>query len=160
MSILSIKVGGIAPHVSELSEALSKRSHEINVFTRRGDFNAYDKINGVHYQRVDFNKSERLVEVMDRMSAAMYERFLKSQKVFGKFHIVHGHDWHPILALNLIKENQNIPYILTIHSTVWGRNGNNPGNAEISHRKWLGGYESSRLIITTRCMQDELKSVY
>lgn len=43
---------------------------------------------------------------------------------------------------------------------VKARNGNNPGNAEISHREWLGVYESSRLIITTRCMQDELKSVY
>ena len=100
------------------------------------------------------------VEMMDMMSAAMYERFLKVQKVSGKFDIVHGHDWHPILALNQIKKNQNIPYILTMHSTEWGRNENNPGNSEISHREWLGGYESSRLIVTTRCMQDELKSVY
>ena len=159
-SLYSIKVGGIAPHVSELSEALAKRGHEIHVFTRRGDFDSYDRINGVHYQRVDFDNSEGLIEQMDRMSAAMYERFLKTQKVFGKFDTVHGHDWHPIFALNLIKKDQGIPYILTIHSTEWGRNGNNPGNAEISHREWLGGYESSRLIVTTRCMQDELKSVY
>ncbi len=159
-SLYSLKVGGIAPHVSELSEALAKRGHEIHVFTRRGDFDAYDRINGVYYQRVDFNESESIIEMMDRMSVAMYERFLKTQNVFGKFDIVHGHDWHPILALNLIKKNQEIPYILTIHSTEWGRNGNNPGNSEISHREWLGGYESSKLIVTTRCMLDELRSVY
>ena len=41
-SLYSIKVGGIAPHVSELSEALAKRSHEIHVFTRRGDFDSYE----------------------------------------------------------------------------------------------------------------------
>jgi glycosyltransferase involved in cell wall biosynthesis len=159
-SLYSIKVGGIAPHVSELSEALAKRGHEIHVFTRRGDFDSYDKINGVHYQRVDFDESESLVETMDRMSVAMYERFLKTQNVFGKFDIVHGHDWHPISALNMIKKNQNKSYILTIHSTEWGRNGNKPGNAEISHREWLGGYESSGLIVTTVYMLDELKSVY
>jgi glycosyltransferase involved in cell wall biosynthesis len=159
-SLYSIKVGGIAPHVSELSEALAKRGHEVHVFTRRGDFDAYDRINEVHYQRVDFDKSGSLIEEMDRMSVAMYERFLKTQNVFGKFDIVHGHDWHPVLALNLIKMDQAIPYVLTVHSTEWGRNGNNPGNAEISHREWLGGYESSRLIVTTRRMQDELKSVY
>ena len=159
-SLYSVKVGGIAPHVSELSEALARRGHEVHVLTRRGDFDAYDRINGVHYQRVDFDKTGSFIEQMDSMSAAMYERFLKAQKVFGKFDIIHGHDWHPVLALNLIKKDQSIPYILTIHSTEWGRNGNNPGNAEISHREWLGGYESSRLIVTTRCMQDELKSVY
>ena len=159
-SLYSIKVGGIAPHVSELSEALAKRGHEIHAFTRRGDFDYYDRINGVHYHRVDFDNSEGLIEQMDRMSAAMYERFLKAQKIFGRFDIVHGHDWHPILALNLVEKNQGIPYILTLHSTEWGRNGNKPGNTEISHREWLGGYEASRLIVTTMCMQDELKSVY
>ncbi len=49
-SLYSIKVGGIAPHVSELSEALAERGHEVHIFTRRGDFDAYDRINGVHYQ--------------------------------------------------------------------------------------------------------------
>ena len=159
-SLYSIKVGGIAPHVSELSEALAERGHEVHVFTRRGDFDAYDKINRVHYQRVDFDKSGSLIEEMDSMSAAMYERFLKTQNVLGKFDIVHGHDWHPVPALNLVKTDLAIPYVLTIHSTEWGRNGNNPGNAEISHQEWLGGYESSRLIVTTRCMQEELKSIY
>jgi glycosyltransferase involved in cell wall biosynthesis len=159
-SLYSIKVGGIAPHVSELSEALAKKGHEVHVFTRRGDFDAYDKINGVHYHRVDFDKSGSSIEQMDSMSVAMYERFLKTQKVFGKFDIVHGHDWHPVPALNFVKTDLAIPYVLTVHSTEWGRNGNNAGNAEISHREWLGGYESSRLIVTTRCMQEELKSVY
>ena len=108
-SLYSVKVGGIAPHVSELSEALAERGHEVHVFTRRGDFDAYDRINGVHYQRVDFDKSGSLIEQMDRMSVAMYERFLKTQNVFGKFDIVHGHDWHPVPALNLIKRIRPFP---------------------------------------------------
>lgn len=96
-SLYSIKVGGIAPHVSELSEALAKRCHEVHVFTRRGDFDAYDRINEVHYQRADFDKSESIIEEMDKMSVAMFERFLKTQKIFGKFDILHGHDWHPTI---------------------------------------------------------------
>jgi len=69
-SLYSVKVGGVAPHVSELSEALAKGYHEVHVFTRRGDFDAYDRINGVHYQRVDFDQSGSLIEEMDSMSAA------------------------------------------------------------------------------------------
>jgi glycosyltransferase involved in cell wall biosynthesis len=50
-----------------------------------------------------------------------------------------------------------------MHSTEWGRNGNNSGNggsAEISHREWLGGYESSIIIATTPWMKDELRQIY
>ena len=99
-SLYSIKVGGVAPHVSELSEALARRGHEVHVLTRRGDFESYDKINGVHYQRVDFDVSGDIISQMDQMSDAMYHRFVEVQKLFGTFDIVHGHDWHPVPALN------------------------------------------------------------
>ncbi len=51
-SLYGVKVGGLAPHVSELSEALAKKGHEVHVFTRRGDYGPYDVVKGVHYQRV------------------------------------------------------------------------------------------------------------
>jgi len=162
-SLYSVKVGGVAPHVSELSEALARRGHEVHILTRRGDFDSYDKINGVHYQRIDFDSNGGIVYQMDRMSDAIYDRFGAVQKIFGKFDIVHGHDWHPILALNRIKNDYGLHYILTMHSTEWGRNGNYFGDGvfkEISHREWLGGYESSQIIVTTRRMMDELMWLY
>src|SRR5512136_1720199 len=162
-SLYSVKVGGVAPHVSELSEALARRGHEVHILTRRGDFDSYDKINGVHYQRVDFDSNGGIVYQMDRMSDAIYNRFGAVQKIFGKFDIVHGHDWHPIMALNRIKNDYWLHFILTMHSTEWGRNGNHFGDGvskEISHREWLGGYESSQIIVTTRRMMDELMWLY
>jgi glycosyltransferase involved in cell wall biosynthesis len=162
-SLYSVKVGGVAPHVSEISEALVRRGHEVHVLTRRGEFDSYDRINGVHYQRVDFDSTGDIVYQMDKMSNAIYDRFVAVSKIFGKFDIVHGHDWHPVLALNQIKKDYAIPYVLTMHSTEWGRNGNNFGEGifkEISHREWLGGYESSQIIVTTRRMMDELIWIY
>jgi glycosyltransferase involved in cell wall biosynthesis len=159
-SLYSIKVGGVAPHVSELSEALARRGHEVHVFTRRGDFESYDKINGVHYQRVDFDVAGDIIAQMDKMSDAIYHRFIAVQKLFGRFDVVHGHDWHPVHALNRIKWDCSVPYVFTIHSTEWGRCGNNDGNREVSHREWLGGYESARVIVTTKRMLDELMWLY
>jgi len=162
-SLYSIKVGGVAPHVSELSEALARKGHEVHIFTRRGDFDSYDKINNVHYQRVSFADTGDLLAQMDSMSEAIFERFEKVQKIFGPFDVLHGHDWHPVLVLNRIKCEYGLPYILTLHSTEWGRNGNKWGwgaSQEISHREWLGGYESSRIIVTTKAMQEELKTTY
>ncbi len=162
-SLYSIKVGGVAPHVSELSEALARRGHEVHVFTRRGDFDSYDKINGVHYQRVDANGSADILTQMDRMGDAIYDRFGAVHELFGDFDIAHCHDWHPVLAQVRIKRDYDLHFILTMHSTEWGRNGNNFGGGisqEISHREWLGAYEASRVIVTTRLMQDELLRIY
>jgi len=162
-SLYSVKVGGVAPHVSELSEALARRGHEVHILTRRGDFDSYDKINGVHYQRTDFDSNGGIVYQMDSMSDAIYDRFGAVQKIFGKFDIVHGHDWHPVPALTRIKQDFGLPFLLTMHSTEWGRNGNNFGygiSQEISHRGWLGCYEAAKVIVTTRRMQDELMWIY
>jgi glycosyltransferase involved in cell wall biosynthesis len=162
-SLYSIKVGGVAPHVSELSEALARRGHEVHVFTRRGDFESYDKINGVHYQRVDSDSSGDILAQMNKMGDAIYDRFGAVNKLFGLFDIVHGHDWHPAPTLAKIKKDCSLPFILTMHSTEWGRNGNNFGygiSQEISHREWLGCYDASRVIVTTRRMQDELIWIY
>ena len=162
-SLYSIKVGGVAPHVSELSEALARRGHEVHVFTRRGDFESYDKINGVHYQRVDSDSSGDILAQMNKMGHAIYDRFGAVNKLFGQFDIVHGHDWHPAPTLAKIKKDCSLPFILTMHSTEWGRNGNNFGygiSQEISHREWLGCYDASRVIVTTRRMQDELIWIY
>ena len=162
-SLYSIKVGGVAPHVSELSEALAKRGHEVHIFTRRGDFESYDKINGVHYQRADVDEHGDIVDQMNRMCDALYHRFGAVQQLFGRFDVAHGHDWHPVLALTRIKNDYQLPFILTMHSTEWGRNGNRFGygiSEEISHREWLGCYEAAKVIVTTRRMQDELMQIY
>jgi hypothetical protein len=50
-SLYSIRIGGISPHVSELSEALAAEGHEVHLFTR-GRENSDEIINGVYYHRV------------------------------------------------------------------------------------------------------------
>jgi glycosyltransferase involved in cell wall biosynthesis len=160
-SLYSIQVGGVAPHVSHISENLAGLGHEIHIFSRRGgDFDYYDKINDVHYHRVDVEPIGDIITEMDQMCESIGERFGQAQKEFGHFDLVHGHDWHPVLALNNIKIKYNIPYVFTLHSTEWGRNGNRPGLREISHREWLGGYESSKVIVTTHLMKEEIQKIY
>jgi len=162
-SLYSVKVGGIAPHVSELSEALARRGHEVHVITRRGEFDSYDKINGVHYQRVDYDGSGSIVDQMDKMSSSMYDRFLAVQKIFGRFDIVHGHDWHPVPALSRIKKDCDVPNVLTMHSTEWAGTGTTSEMACPRRYPTGSGSESTsrrKIIVTTRRMMDEIMWLY
>jgi glycosyltransferase involved in cell wall biosynthesis len=156
-SLYSIKVGGMAPHVSEISEALAKEGHELHVFTRRGDFDAYDCINGVRYHRVNSDTVSNLITQMDSMCDALYDCFIRVQNIFGKFDILHGHDWHPVPALIRIKKDFGVPYILTMHSTEMGRGGS---YEDIIRREQIGASEAKRVIVTSKRMMEEVTSTY
>ena len=94
----------------------------------------------------------------------MYCRFLDVREKIGEFDILHGHDWHPVNVLCRIKAQFRLPFVMTFHSTEWGRNGNLYGDwweaKEISHREWLGGYESSAVITTSTILKEEIRQIY
>jgi glycosyltransferase involved in cell wall biosynthesis len=94
---------------------------------------------------------------MDSMCDALYDRFLSVQKIFGKFDILHGHDWHPVSALIKLKKDFGIPYILTIHSTERGRGGS---YEEICRREQHGMNEASQVIVTSKRLMKEVMSIY
>lgn len=163
-SLHSVTVGGISPHVTELAETLSAKGHEVHIFTQSGWMRDYDEINGVHYERCRYTPSGGIIHQMDRMCDAMYDRFESVQNEFGEFDVLHGHDWHPVTALNRIKHDYGNEFVVTYHSTEWGRNGNQFGDwweaREIAHREWLGGYEAKEVIITTDQFKVEVQQIY
>jgi glycosyltransferase involved in cell wall biosynthesis len=156
-------VGGISPHVSELSEALAAEGHEVHLFTRGLDDND-EIINNVYYHKVACDQNVGIVEQMNRMCDNMYFRFLDVKEKVGEFDVLHGHDWHPVNVLCKIKAELGLPFVLTFHSTEWGRNGNRHGDwweaTEISYREWLGGYESSDVITTSKILTEEIQQIY
>ncbi len=163
-SMHSIKVGGVSPHVSYLSESLARQGHEVHIFTRTGSKSNYDFINGVHYQRCPSANDGDLLFQMNDMCRAMTDRFYAVEGLFGKFDVLHIHDWHPVMVMNSVKKTRDIPWFMTFHSTEYGRNGNNFYDSHlfknISHQEWLGGFESSQVITVSDQMTNELKYVY
>lgn len=163
-SLYSIRVGGMAPAVTHLSEALADKGHEVHVFTRIGDNQPFrEEIEGVVYQRCAFDPTGNILEFCDKMADSMINRFYEVEKE-GKFDVLHGHDWHVINALNHLKLQNGYPFTLTYHSTEWGRNGNAFGDwyefGEISGREWYGGYAADRITTVSHTMKDELGWLY
>jgi len=164
-SLHSIPVGGLSAHVTELAAALQRKGHEVHVFTRIGNNQSiYQDIDGVHYHRCPFAFcSDFVYEMTNNMCKSMVYYFNETEKYVGDFDIVHGHDWHVVLALDELKRINGKKVIFTLHSTQYGRDGNhfNDGKAkDISNIEWYGTYIADRVIVCSNAMKDEIMHLY
>lgn len=121
----SIPVGGIGVHVTELAAGMQRRGHEVHVFTRIGQGQReYDEIHGVHYHRCHFPLNPCFVDEINNMNRSFVNCFNGVEDYIGKFDIVHAHDWLASNAAVWIKEGRGRKAVMTVHSTEYGRNGN------------------------------------
>lgn len=163
-SMHSVRVGGLAKAVTNLSQALAKKGHEVHLFTRIGENQPeYDQVNGVHYHRCKFHHGNNILEFSYNMCRTMVERFHATEELIGKFDLVHGHDWLVVDALQELK-SEGYPTIITYHSTEYGRNGGRFGDwwefGEISGKEWYGGYIADRVTTISQAMKNELMWLY
>ena len=123
----SVHVGGVALHVTELACALERRGQEVHVFTRMGrpDDARYECIHGVHYHRCPFDANPDFVEEINNMCRSFVQAYFATEDHIGDFDIVHAHDWLAANAMAWIKEGRGTRAVLTLHSTEYGRSGNN-----------------------------------
>ena len=160
----SIPVGGISVHVTELAAGLQRRGHEVYVFTRRGsDQSGYDCIYGVHYHRCDFELHDNFVDEINSMCRAFVAAFYAVEDYVGQFDIVHAHDWLTSNAAIWIKEGRSRKAIMTVHSTEYGRNGNEffGGTAPRVHdHERHGTFCADRVITVSHCLEDEVNWLY
>ncbi len=163
-SLHSISIGGLGVHVTELAAGLERRGHEIHVFTRRGpDQSHYDRIDGVHYHRIDHGIDYNFVECMDWMCKAMAHRFYEVTKMVGKFELAHAHDWMTGNVLKYISDGFGTPGVLTMHSTEYSRDGNvlHDGFA-----RWIRDTEAAAcnhakvVISVSGFLADEIQRIY
>lgn len=163
-SMHSILLGGLGVHVTELAAGLERRGNEVHVFTRRGPGQAdYDRIDGVHYHRVDHGHSDNFVEMMDWMCKAMVHRFHDVTSLVGGFGLVHAHDWLTANALAYVRDGWGTPGVLTMHSTEYGRDGNilHDGLARWVRDAEAAGCHQARLVIAVSSfLAEELQRLY
>lgn len=163
-SVHSIYVGGIAAHVTELGVALARKGHEVHVFTRVGHGqDTYSLIDGVHYHRCPYDGRPHFLEDVDSMCHAFVHSVIDAEDHGGPFDIIHGHDWLTANALVWLKQARRRTIMFTIHSTEFGRCGNNFSHGDsqaISHREWEALYVSDRAIAVSKTLKNEVIWLY
>ena len=165
-SLHSIRVGGIAPHVSELSAALAQFGHEVHIYTRRGENQpGYDLIDGVHYHRCAFDPAPEFVTSMERMSDSFVWHLAEEESWSGRaYDVVHGHDWLVGPALRRIKDEHGRPVVMTVHSTEYGRCGNelfwHGQSQRIRELEWEATFIANRVVCVSESLRKEANWLY
>lgn len=164
-SLHSIAVGGVAPHLTELAAGLERRGHEVHVFVRTGEAQkSYERIDGVHVHRISFELSADFVHEVSNMCNAMVHFMLETERYMNAlFDICHAHDWLAAPALLNIKRNHDRCCVFTVHSTEYGRCGNNVYGGQSARIRALESEAvalADKVIGVSGVLCDEIKAHY
>jgi len=165
-SLHSVSLGGVAVHVTELAAALERKGNEVHVFTRlrwNGDWQ-YDNIHGVHYHRVPYTGSADIVDDINNMCRAFVDAVYHQEHYMGgHFDVVHAHDWMASNAMVWIKQGRGRKGVITMHSTEYGRCGNNfyKGRAQrIMDHERHGTFCADKVITVSKLLKNEIQWIY
>ena len=158
-------VGGIARVVHDLSHTFAKQGHEVHVITyQEGDTKEFEKDGDVFVHRVTnypINANNFSDWVM-QLNFCMVEKAADVIKEYGKFNIVHAHDWLVAYAARAIKKTYKLPLVATIHATESGRNRGIHNNSQgyVNDVEWMLTYEASNVICNSMFMKNEIKNLF
>ncbi|MBF0478575.1 MAG: glycosyltransferase family 4 protein [Candidatus Omnitrophica bacterium] len=162
----SISVGGVANHVTELACALERKGHEVHVYTRMAypGHLQYQLIDGVHYHRVPYGPHSDFIEDINNMCRAFVGSVFHTEDYMGAhFDIVHAHDWLASNAMVWIKQGRGRRGIMTMHSTEYGRCGNNfyaGPSARIRDHERNGTFCADKVIAVSYATKGEVQWMY
>jgi glycosyltransferase involved in cell wall biosynthesis len=156
-------VGGISPHVKDLSEALQTKGIEVHVVTKATP-NAPDEeveASGVHVHRVhlaaDPHDFLHEIQLLNDATDIRVRKLLEDWRPGGQPTIFHAHDWLSLDAARELKYEYKLPMVATIHATESGRHGGIFGETSryIHEQEYWLSYEAWRIIVCSEFMKGE-----
>ncbi len=158
-------VGGISPHVYDLSQQLAKQGIEVHVVTKATP-NAPDEeieASGVHVHRVHLaetpNDFVHEIQLLNDATEIRVRELLEDWRPGGQPTVFHAHDWLSLDAARTLKYEYSLPMIATVHATEEGRNQgiHNDMQRYIHDQEYWLTYEAWRVIVCTNYMKGEVE---
>lgn len=157
-------VGGISPHVYDLSKRLVERGVEVHVVTKHTPLAPDEETepSGVHVHRVHLEKDPdnfvHEIQLLNKATDLRVRQLLEDWRPGGQPTLFHAHDWLSLDSARSLKYEYQLPMVATVHATEAGRNnGVHNGLQKYIHEQeyWLT-YEAWRVIVCTEYMKDEV----
>jgi len=159
--------GGLARHVSKLSEALVRDGAEVHVLTRGARDMSAEEIRGaVHIHRVPEEQTPRDLDAFLAWVEGMNSHMHAAGRQLGRrmaFDLVHGHDWLVAGAAASLAQRLRLPYLTTIHATEYGRHGGwvdkHPQSYIHGIETWMAG-RADAVITCSHYMRGHAADIY
>lgn len=161
-------VGGISPHVYELSQQLQRKGVEVHVVTKATPNAPDEEIepSGVQVHRVhlDTNPNDFLheIQLLNRATDRRVRRLLEDWRPGGEPTIFHAHDWLSLDSARELKYEYKLPMIATVHAVEAGRHGGifTDISKYIHEQEYWLTYEAWRVIVCSEFMKGEVNRLF
>lgn len=156
-------VGGISPHVFDLSKELVKLGIELHVITKSTAMAPDEEIepSGVYVHRVHLDEVPKdflhEIQLLNKATEDRVRLLLEDWRPGGQPTLFHAHDWLSLDAARTLKYEYKLPIVATLHATEWGRHGGIYSDASryIAEQEYWLTYEAWRLIVCSDFMRNE-----
>jgi len=157
-------VGGISPHVYDLSKQLATQCVEVHVVTKETPLAPDEEVepSGVHVHRVHLDQKPNdfihEIQLLNDATELRVRELLEDWRRGGQPTIFHAHDWLSLDAARELKYEYMLPMVATVHATEEGRNGgiHNDMQAYIHEQEYWLTYEAWRVIVCSEYMRNEV----
>jgi glycosyltransferase involved in cell wall biosynthesis len=169
-------VGGLGTYAEYITREFVELGHDVSVFTvNPGDLKTREVLKGVEAHRPLIADASNIfpmfvaddlkkwgtnirffndIFIHNILSATKFINDLIKKEDYS-FNIVCVHDWLSSVAGLIIKNETEIPVVFHVHSTEWGRSGEQ-GSRVVSHLEWATAQEADRIITVSHAMRDDL----
>ncbi len=161
-------VGGISPHVYELSQELSRQGLEVHVITQECSSEPEYQLEGesVHVHRVPlkhgadnfFQQISYLNESQTRKARELLSGWMNQSTPI----IIHAHDWLSLDSAKALKHEFNLPLVATIHATEHGRHKGIHNDVQrcVHNQEYNLTLEAWRIIVCSQFMKKEVEQQF
>jgi glycogen synthase len=161
-------VGGISPHVYELSQELVRRGIEVHVVTKATPQAPEEETepSGVHVHRVHLAQTPHNfvheIQLLNQATDLRVRQLLEDWRPGGQPTIFHAHDWLSLDAARELKYEYQLPVVATVHATESGRNNgiHNDLSRTIHEQEYWLTYEAWRVIVCSEFMKGEVSRYF
>ena len=174
-------VGGISPHVYDLSQQLALQGIEVHVVTKETPLAPDEEVQrverqvrspecdgesrhsaAVHIHRVHLaekpNDFIHEIQLLNDATETRVAQLLEDWRPGGEPTLFHAHDWLSLDAARELKYEYALPVVATVHATEEGRNGGiwNEMQRTIHEQEYWLTYEAWRVIVCSEFMKAEV----
>lgn len=161
-------VGGISPHVSDLSRQLQRKGVEVHVITKATPLAEDEETepSGVQIHRVHLKQEPNdflhEIQLLNQATDLRVRQLLEQWRPGGEPTLFHAHDWLSLDAARELKYEYNLPVVATVHATESGRHGGifNDTSRYIHEQEYWLTYEAWRVIVCSEFMKAEVQRLF